>query len=259
MTDRRHATGNAKPGTIGAQEFRDRQDSYFVAADTARFRWMAEDPAFAPVEEALLRPWIAGLPYPCLEIGCGEGSNLRRLAARGPTFGLDRYHDRVRFASTAVPHARTMVGDALDLPFADATFASVVVRDLFHHLPDARSAATEAVRVLRAGGRLLVLEPNGSSLFAALQSRVVPAEIGVRQSTPARIAALFDGLPVSALRVDMAEPLALRRAVLHYRFGVPAVGRTRAGAALLSALERFGGRLVPRARWAYLVLTATRA
>ena len=243
---------------MSTDAFRHHQDRYFTDADAARFRWMAEDPAFAPVEDALLAPWIATLAFPCLEIGCGEGSNLRRLAAHGRTVGIDYYPERVRFAARAVPRADVAVGDAHHLPFADATFASVLVRDLLHHLPSPRGAAAEAVRVLRPGGTLLVMEPNGRSPFGALQARCVPAEAAIRDFDPAHLLGLLAGLPVATPRIGMAEPLPLRRVVLHYRFGVPALGRTRVGAATLAAVERAAARLVPRARWGYVVVTATR-
>jgi len=236
-----------------------RQERYFVAADGARFRWMAEDPAFAPVEDALLAPWIAELDFPCLEIGAGEGSNLLRLAARGrPVVGIDLYPDRARFAATAVPGAHVAVADAVRLPFVDGTFAGILVRDLFHHLADPRAAATEAVRLLRPGGRLVVIEPNGRGPFGALHAWLVPAEAAVRQSTPERVAALFDGLPLTTPQIHMTEALPLRRALLHYRYGVPALGRSRSGAAALAALERLGGRVLPRSRWAYVVVRAIR-
>ena len=238
--------------------FRATQDAYFDAPDTARYRWMTEDPAFAPVEDEFLRPWLDTLPMPCLEIGCGEGSNLARLAARGTPVGLDMYPGRVRFAAKAVPGARVLVGDATRLPFPDGAFAGVLIRDLLHHLPSPRAATAEAVRVLRPGGLLLLLEPNGRNPFTAIQSRLVAAEAGAREFTPEHVVGTLDGLPLETPAVDMAQAFPLRRLVLHYRWGVPALGRTRAGTAALAAVERLGERLLPRSRWSYTVVRARR-
>ena len=51
--------------------------------------------------------------------------------------------------------------------------------------------------LLRPGGRLVVIEPNGRGPLGALHSWLVPAESAIRQSTPERVAALLDGLPLA--------------------------------------------------------------
>ncbi|MDP9408079.1 MAG: methyltransferase domain-containing protein, partial [Actinomycetota bacterium] len=51
-------------------------------------------------------------------------------------------------------------GDALRLPFPDATFDRVVAAEVLEHLPDDAGALTELVRVLRPGGRLAVTVPR---------------------------------------------------------------------------------------------------
>jgi SAM-dependent methyltransferase len=235
------------------------QDRYFTAPDVERFRWMTEDPAFAPVEDALLEPWLGDLGFPCLEIGCGEGSNLVRLTRRGACVGLDLYPERVRFAARAVPGTPVTVGDACRLPFGDGAFVGVLIRDLLHHLPEPRRALDEAVRMLRPGGSLLLLEPNGRNPFNALQARLIAAERGVRESTPERLRALLDGLALESPRIDMTQGFPLRRLALHYRFGLPGLGRTRIAAAAFAGIERIGERLTPRRHWSYVVLRAQRA
>jgi SAM-dependent methyltransferase len=238
--------------------FQATQDLHFAEADVSHHHWATKDPAFAPAEDELLGPWLADLPFPCLEIGCGEGTNLVRLARRGLPVGIDRYVEKIRFAVRAVPGARGVVADAVALPFRDASFASVLIRDLLHHLPDPRGATAEAARVLSPGGVLLLLEPNGRNPLVALQARVVPAEAVLRRFTPASVLAALDGLPLEPVRVEMAQGFPLRRLVFHYRFGVPALGRTRAGAAIVGALERLGERVLSRSRWSYTVVRTRR-
>ena len=92
--------------------FRTAQDRYFESADRARFHWTTTDTGFAPVEDALLLPRLADFPFPCLELGCGEGTNLVRLAGRGDPVGIDRYVPKLRFARTVVPSARLVAADA---------------------------------------------------------------------------------------------------------------------------------------------------
>src|SRR5439155_26937993 len=122
-----------------------------------------------------------------------------------------------------------------------------------------RRATAEAVRVLRPGGTLLLPEPNGRNPLVALQARLVPAERALRAFTPSRARAALDGLPLADVELAMAQALPLRRLVLHYRFGWPALGRSRVGAAVLTRLEGLGGRLLPSDRWSYCVLRARRS
>src|SRR5207247_2084879 len=138
------------------------------------------------------------------------------LARRGAPTGIDRYAEKIRFAARALPRARLAVADALALPFPDASFASVLIRDLLHHLAEPRRATAEAVRVLRPGGTLLVLEPNGRNPLVALQARLVPAERAPRAFTPAPARRGESRLQVQAAEAGLpagAEQPLLRREV----------------------------------------------
>jgi SAM-dependent methyltransferase len=94
-----------------------------------------------------------------LDVGCGEGSNTRKLAERGariwavdvaPTF--IRYADE---AETAEPRGiHYQVGDAMALPFPDGRFDFVTAFMSLMDVPDPALALREAQRVLRPGGFL---------------------------------------------------------------------------------------------------------
>ncbi|MBN1936010.1 MAG: methyltransferase domain-containing protein [Anaerolineae bacterium] len=51
-------------------------------------------------------------------------------------------------------------GVAEGMPFADQVFDRIIVVDAFHHLRDQPQAAAELMRVLKAGGRLVIEEPD---------------------------------------------------------------------------------------------------
>ncbi|MFI1164625.1 class I SAM-dependent methyltransferase [Streptomyces sp. NPDC020801] len=111
----------------------------------------------------------AGAGDRVLDVGCGTGYLTRRMAARvgpaGTVTGVDPSPPVLAYArrrSTARGSApctyREGVAEDLDLP--DASFDTVVTSLMLHHLPqELRPAALcEMCRVLRPGGRLLVVE-----------------------------------------------------------------------------------------------------
>jgi ubiquinone/menaquinone biosynthesis C-methylase UbiE len=55
---------------------------------------------------------------------------------------------------------RPVRAQAERLPFADGSFARILVVDAFHHFHRQEEAAGELVRVLAPAGRLVVEEPN---------------------------------------------------------------------------------------------------
>jgi SAM-dependent methyltransferase len=52
-----------------------------------------------------------------------------------------------------------MVANAAQLPFAANTLRAIVMTNVLHHLPDVRAFFREAVRCLRPGGKILMIEP----------------------------------------------------------------------------------------------------
>jgi SAM-dependent methyltransferase len=109
----------------------------------------------------------------CLDLGCGFGRHAYEAARRGAdVIALDAGRDEVDgvasvFAAMAAQGeldagARVAVaqGDALRLPFADATFDRVICSEVLEHLADDRRAMAELARVLRPGGTMAVTVPR---------------------------------------------------------------------------------------------------
>jgi len=234
------------------------QRAYFEEAEVERFRWTTTAPGFAETEDQLLAPIAAGLESPLLEIGCGEGNNLLRFSHLLGCTGVDLFPKKLAFAHRELPNCRFASADGACLPFAAESFASIFVRDLLHHVADPRKILAEVSRVLRPGGQLWLLEPNGSNPLIWLQSRLVPAEAGARDFSPDRVRGFFEGLPFSRPQLALRQPLPLRRAVLHYQRGLPGLGRNRLSRRLLSASEGAVGALIPRSRWTYIEVNARR-
>lgn len=95
-----------------------------------------------------------------LDIGCGPGTitlDLAALVAPGRVIGLDNVETPLiaaRAEAVARGDARTefRIGDALDLPFDDASFDVVHAHQVLQHLTDPVKALQEMIRVCRPGG-----------------------------------------------------------------------------------------------------------
>ena len=251
------------------------QRAHFAAADRDHFAWQTSGPGFAAREAAFVREVLDGTARPLLEIGCGEGANLLHLggaAAAGTPdppnaprdtkprcVGIDAFVRKLAFAAHVVPGARFACADAGRLPFADGAFATVLIRDLLHHLPEPRATIAEACRVLRPGGSFVLVEPNARNPLIRLQMTLVPAERGAARSDEAWLRALLAGQPLAGLAVRAAAPFPLDRVVLHHRFGLPRLGASRGVLRALDLVERTAAHLLPRSRWSYLIAHARRA
>ena len=113
-----------------------------------------------------------------LDVGCGNGFYLRELRRRGiHAVGCDLSPGMLAAAS---PHPHLVNADVTRLPFTSATFDVVLAPHMLYHVADRRLAAGEMRRVLRKGGRCVVVT-NGPDHMRALRELV---ETAVRVTTP---------------------------------------------------------------------------
>jgi SAM-dependent methyltransferase len=97
-----------------------------------------------------------------VDVGCGPGDLLRQMARGRPDWwelvGFDLSAGMVAQATerTQGQEVRFLVADAQSLPFPDETFDVVMARHMLYHVPDIDRAVSEAARVLRPHGRILV-------------------------------------------------------------------------------------------------------
>ncbi|HLI43482.1 MAG TPA: class I SAM-dependent methyltransferase [Acidimicrobiales bacterium] len=120
------------------------------------------------------------LPTGCdraVDVGCGDGLFAQRLAAVVRTVvALDADPAEVRKAEARREGEGNLVvvqADAMLMPFPSASFDVVSSLAVIHHLPMER-ALTEMTRILRPGGRLVVLGvwPDAASLLDRVISLV---------------------------------------------------------------------------------------
>jgi SAM-dependent methyltransferase len=127
-----------------------------------------------------------------LDIGCGGGTLVRDLAARGTrAIGVEITAEQLApaLARDGDSGARYLVGRAQELPLIDASVDVAVFMRTLHHVPmaDLTQALAEAGRVLRRGGRVYVAEPLAHGGYFALTS-LVEDELEVREAAQAALA-----------------------------------------------------------------------
>lgn len=111
--------------------------------------------SFAGRATPLLSAFLDGGSGRCLEVGCGGGVQTGAIAAAGwSVVGLDLSADQLRVARQRAPTARLVQGDAIRLPFPDASFDAVAATFIHTDVDDWGAVVAEAARVLRAGGHL---------------------------------------------------------------------------------------------------------
>ncbi|MFQ6009984.1 MAG: class I SAM-dependent methyltransferase [Candidatus Aenigmatarchaeota archaeon] len=95
-----------------------------------------------------------------LEIGCKEGRLTHHLEAK-EIIGVDIDEKAIVEAKEKEkrPNVKFLVGDAYDLKFSNEEFDVVIMGDIIEHLYNGNKALSEANRVLKKGGKLLVSCP----------------------------------------------------------------------------------------------------
>jgi len=97
-----------------------------------------------------------------LDVACGSGkltAELARIAGpRGRVVGLDFSPQMLEVAQRDHPGIEFLEGDALKLPFDDAEFDASTVAFGLRNLSDPIAGLREMLRVVKPGGRSVVLE-----------------------------------------------------------------------------------------------------
>jgi SAM-dependent methyltransferase len=103
-----------------------------------------------------------------VDIGCGPGYLCEEIAEAvgrdGRVVGIDPSAAMLALAEHRATGVELAPGDALSLPLEDESFDAAVSTQVYEYVPDMAAALAEARRVLRPGGRLLVLDTDWDSI-----------------------------------------------------------------------------------------------
>lgn len=116
------------------------------------------------VEEALLRLLPDGGVEDLLDVGTGTGRMLEVLGPQARrAIGVDQSREMLSIARTKLEevglrHCHVRQADMYQLPFSSGSFDAVVIHQVLHFAETPADLLAEAARVLRPGGRLLVVD-----------------------------------------------------------------------------------------------------
>ena len=142
-----------------------------------------------------------------LEIGCGLGTDGAQFAEAGADYtGVDLTEAAVALARKCFEFnglpGKFQTADAENLDFADESFDLVYSHGVLHHTPDTQKAINEVHRVLRPGGRAVVMLYHRNSynyrvnisMLRRAGARLLNWEAGVK------LAHWMTGEPLDSLR-----------------------------------------------------------
>jgi ubiquinone/menaquinone biosynthesis C-methylase UbiE len=160
-----------------------------------------------------------------LEVAIGTGLSLAYYPAEVTITGIELSPAMLAIARKRAADLGRDVdlyqGDAQQLPFADASFDTVVCALSLCTIPDSRAAIRQMKRVLVPGGRLLLLDHIGSTwppIYAAqwlLEQITIRAagEHFTRRQLPLVQAAEFEIVEVQRLKAGTVERVFARKPV----------------------------------------------
>jgi SAM-dependent methyltransferase len=181
-------------------------------------------------------------PERLVEIGCGAGSLLAELAARGVAPRLDGFDLSAPAIDIArghgIPGVHVEVFDGARVPAADRAYDLAVVSHVLEHVPEPAALLAEAARVAPWVLVEVPLERNRSAARPA--KRAAAARIGhIQFFDRAAVRGLCRGAGLD-IRAELADPLGRE----HHAFGA-AGANARLRAALKAAVRRAAWRVAP--------------
>lgn len=137
-----------------------------------------EDDAVRYLHRALIELTVAMPLGDLIDIGSGQGRILKLLGSRAQrAVGVDidadaRQLARAELLLAGVENCSLRHGDMYELPFADGEFDTVILDDVLGDAERPMTAISEARRILKTGGRLLLLLQSDAAGNAALEKQL---------------------------------------------------------------------------------------
>ncbi len=174
------------------------------ARDVEKLRKLRADDEPAPLlqtrDERMLHKALVDLTVAAplgdlLDVGCGQGRILKLLATRAHrVVGVDIDSDARRLARAELllagsPNCSLRHGNMYSLPFENEEFDTIILDGVLGEADRPTDVITEALRLLKAGGRVLLLSAIGERTAEQIKSDFADwaAQTGLRLARPRSI------------------------------------------------------------------------
>lgn len=135
-------------------------------------------------------------PRPILDLGCGDGLIAQVLFQDEPPIevGFDPWIDQLAKAPDTQIYQTVQQAQGSAMPYADASFATVLSNSVLEHIPDLAPVLLEAARVLKPGGRFVFTVPSDAfrRLLAGYQRRAEAGDLAGAEAYAAGIDAWLE-------------------------------------------------------------------
>jgi ubiquinone/menaquinone biosynthesis C-methylase UbiE len=153
--------------------------SYYDQDMTDRQSQLSENPEKRAEREVILALLDLKPGESFLDVGCGDGLLVRdagrAVGSSGHVCGVDSAAPNMAKAKANCPEGEFLEGDAAVLPLEDESFDAASASQLLCFVPDVNRALSELFRVLKPGGRLIILDTDWESLVWNSGDRAVMA------------------------------------------------------------------------------------
>ena len=189
----------------------------------------AENPDGSREKEiySLIKKWIDKVnPKQVVDIGCGQGICSTFIDSKINYVGVDLSEELIARAGKLyqAPNRKFLVGNAYNIPLDDSSSEAAISIWVWSHLADLEKAAKEMYRILKPGGKFLIITAN-------------PDTYEIRR-TFYKSFKEYDGYLIGVF--DLGEGKTLTNTTLYFHTKEKVMGVIRGSKLMIDRIEKIG-------------------